>query len=336
MAVEDGEKLVTYGELNAQAEAVRAALARQGVRPGDAVAISLDRSADLIAGILGILKAGAAYVPLDSSYPPGRLEWMLRESGAKVLIGSGDIPRLFPARSLFPSRIACAREPLSAAAAHRAPVRDGGLHHVHLRLHRGTQGRAHPASRDQPPGPEYRLRRSSTPRDVVAHASNTSLRRLDFRNLGRAPEWRAARDRAAGHAARRRTSWWRFLQARSISVLFLTTPLFHHFAREIPGWLRRLALPGGGRGRAPAAGRPRRAGNRASQHLVNGYGPTEVTTFAVCHEVSHVPAEAVSIPIGRPIANTTAYILDQRHAAGAHRHYRASFTSAALASRADI
>ena len=105
-------------------------------------------------------------------------------------------------------------------------------------------------------------------------------------------------------------SWWPSSASGEITVLFLTTPLFHHFAREIPGGfgtLRYLWLVAMRFSRTPPARcfRPARPA-----HLVNGYGPTEVTSFATCHEVTDVSPDAASIPIGRPISNTRAYILD--------------------------
>lgn len=91
----DGENL-TYRELDARANRVARRLQALGVRPGSLVAIGLERTPALVVGLLGILKAGAAYVPLDASYPRDRVEFMLADAEAAALVTSsaarGDLP----------------------------------------------------------------------------------------------------------------------------------------------------------------------------------------------------------------------------------------------------
>jgi non-ribosomal peptide synthetase component F len=95
-------------------------------------------------------------------------------------------------------------------------------------------------------------------------------------------------------------------------MVFLTATLFNRFARLDPSLFAGLdALLVGGEAVDPGPvaavlehGRPRR--------LLNGYGPTESTTFATSYEVEEVAADAVTIPIGRPLSNTTAHVLDAR------------------------
>jgi amino acid adenylation domain-containing protein len=77
---------LTYGELDRRAERLAAVLRQHGVGPDRLVGLSVDRSAELLVGILGILKASGAYVPMDPSYPADRLEFMLADSGADVLV----------------------------------------------------------------------------------------------------------------------------------------------------------------------------------------------------------------------------------------------------------
>ena len=81
---EDGS--LTYGELNERANRLAHYLVAQGVRPDDRVAICVERGLDMIVGLLGILKSGAGYVPLDPSHPPERLAFMLADSAPKVLL----------------------------------------------------------------------------------------------------------------------------------------------------------------------------------------------------------------------------------------------------------
>ncbi|HYO13129.1 MAG TPA: amino acid adenylation domain-containing protein, partial [Thermoanaerobaculia bacterium] len=81
----EGETL-TYGELNRRANRIARHLRRLGVEPGDCVGLCTERSLAMVAGVLGILKAGAAYVPLDPAYPAERLAFALADSGARVLL----------------------------------------------------------------------------------------------------------------------------------------------------------------------------------------------------------------------------------------------------------
>ena len=85
-AVTFGEESLTYGELNARANALGNRLRGMGVRPNDHVAIMAERSLEMVAGIYGILKSGGAYVPIDPRYPEERIRFMLEDSGAKALL----------------------------------------------------------------------------------------------------------------------------------------------------------------------------------------------------------------------------------------------------------
>jgi non-ribosomal peptide synthetase component F len=222
------------------------------VKPGDAVAITLPRSARLIAGILGILKAGAAYVPLDVSYPVARLDVMLRESGAKILLGEGASPGFTTPVTWLPIENASADfQPLAFSLQHSPSP-------AYIMFTSGSTG--------VPKGVRVRHRGISrlvintnyvefTPADVVAHASNISFDASTFEIWG-----------ALLHGARlvivpKETllspqELAGFIRERKISVLFLTTPLFHHLAREIPGAFGTLRyLVAGGDALQPEAAR---------------------------------------------------------------------------------
>lgn len=86
VAVEDGARGYTYAELDARANAVARALLAAGVRAGEPVAVCLVRSADMLAALLGVLKAGAAYVPVDPEHPEDRRNYILADSGARLAI----------------------------------------------------------------------------------------------------------------------------------------------------------------------------------------------------------------------------------------------------------
>ncbi len=86
LAVHSSEATVTYGDLLERADGLAHALARRGIGPGDLVGLCVERSAALVVGALGILRAGAAYVAIDPQYPDERIAWMLQDSGARAVV----------------------------------------------------------------------------------------------------------------------------------------------------------------------------------------------------------------------------------------------------------
>jgi amino acid adenylation domain-containing protein len=86
VAVQFGELQITYGELNRRANQLGYYLRQAGTKPDSRIGICIHRSLEMIVGLLGIMKAGAAYVPLDPAYPRERLDFMLQDSGAELLI----------------------------------------------------------------------------------------------------------------------------------------------------------------------------------------------------------------------------------------------------------
>jgi amino acid adenylation domain-containing protein len=309
VAVQDGSREITYRDLDTQSDTIAATLVRNGVLPGDTVAIALPRSARLIAGILGILKAGAAYVPLDPSYPESRLDLMLRESAAKILIADPATPISSPSALPLTFEACLTPSPLQPSAFSLQPSPSSP---AYIMFTSGSTG--------VPKGVRVLHRGITrllintnyiefTPADVVAHASNTSFDASTWEIWG-----------ALLHGGRlvnvpRETllspqEMAAFIREHRISVLFLPTPLFHHFAREIPGAFAtvRYMVVGGDALQPEAARAVLQAGGPA--HLINGYGPTEVTCQSLYYEVTDVPPDAVSIPVGRPISNTRVYIFD--------------------------
>jgi amino acid adenylation domain-containing protein len=121
IALIDGSRRVSYRELDAHASRLAHHLRGHGAGPGVLVALCLPRSIDAVAGLLAIMKTGAAYVPLDPAYPAARLAFMLRDSGAPVLVTTRRLRERLPAAGvtvidLETDADAIAREPLEAPA----------------------------------------------------------------------------------------------------------------------------------------------------------------------------------------------------------------------------
>ncbi len=89
-----GRQEISYGDLNARANQLARALMARGIERGQTVGVYMDRSIDLIVSFLAILKAGAAYLPLDPQYPPARLEFMMADSGASLILSQNDLAEM--------------------------------------------------------------------------------------------------------------------------------------------------------------------------------------------------------------------------------------------------
>jgi non-ribosomal peptide synthetase component F len=105
IALVHDEIALSYGELNRRANQVTHQLLGLGIKPNDRVAICAERSLAMVVGLLGILKAGAAYVPLDPTYPPERLAYMLDDSAPAALVTQAAIQKALPGLNAVASKI---------------------------------------------------------------------------------------------------------------------------------------------------------------------------------------------------------------------------------------
>ncbi len=99
IAVSCGSKQFTYAELDQKANQLANRLVAAGISPDTTVGLCLDRSIDLVAGLLGILKAGGVYVPLDPSYPPDRLAHILDQAAPQIIVTRQTLHNALPATS---------------------------------------------------------------------------------------------------------------------------------------------------------------------------------------------------------------------------------------------
>ena len=154
VALIDGDRRITYRELNARANVVAGNLQVRGIGPGDFVAIMAHRSVDTVAALLGILKTGAAYVPIDPAYPQDRIEYMLEDTAAPLLLIGDDIEREFPNSLALGDALSGnpSFEPVSGQQS-----RGCRLCNLHIGIHRNAEGGVDSPSRDCSPGPEHGL-----------------------------------------------------------------------------------------------------------------------------------------------------------------------------------
>uniref|UniRef100_UPI00164026A6 non-ribosomal peptide synthetase n=2 Tax=Burkholderia gladioli TaxID=28095 RepID=UPI00164026A6 len=314
IAVEAGDTALSYAELDARSNRLAHALRALGVGPDVPVALCAERSANMVVGLLGILKAGGAYLPLDPDYPPERLAFMLDDARPRALVGdTAHIEALAARLAAAPPTLSLADDGLHAWPSDAPELALHGDHLAYLVYTSGSTG--------QPKGV------------AVTHRNVARLvHRNDYFDVTRAPrvlQLASLNFDAATFeiwapllnggtlvvAAPERHSLERLaatLVERRIDMLWLTSTLFDQMVeRHLPAFASvRHVLSGGEALSVPHVRRFLEAGHGA--RLTNGYGPTESTTFACCHAIEAVPPDAQSVPIGRPIANTLAYVLDAR------------------------
>jgi amino acid adenylation domain-containing protein len=310
VAVFDGDKRITYRELDQRASKLAAWLQASGVQEEDAVALCMRRSADFVIGALGVLKAGAAYVPLDPSYPKNRLAMLLEDSGVRLVVTHPCVAKQLPQGSW------------------QALVMDG------CAVNFDTDSSPLPIRNADPASLAYIIFTSGStgrPKGVqITHANLFNLIRWHHRAFGVTPNDKATMYASPGFDA---AVWeiWPYLTAgasvavvdesvrtspeglrewivtNEVTISFLPTALAEAMV-ELP-WpantpMRFLLTGADTLRRYPPAGLP--------FALVNNYGPTECTVVATS---GIVPSDALSgaLPsIGNPIDDVQVYLVDEQ------------------------
>ncbi len=311
-AVICGDAQLTYGELNARANQLAHHLQTLGVAPDVLVGICMERSVEMIVAILGVLKAGGAYVPLDPSYPMPRLSAMLEDSQAPILLTTEQALDLLPADW---GQVVLIDDDWPVIAGQSTENLANDVQADNLAYVIYTSG-----STGQPKGvsvPHRAVVRlvittnfiSLTPSDVIAQVSNVSFDAATFEIWGALLN--GARLVVMPPEQLSLAELGRALEEYRVTTLWLTAGLFHLMVDEQLESLRGLKhlLAGGDVLSLAHVERFRREAPQCQ--LINGYGPTENTTFTSCHLVKQAEEFGASVPIGQPIANTHVYILDQ-------------------------
>ncbi|HEX9945239.1 MAG TPA: amino acid adenylation domain-containing protein, partial [Thermoanaerobaculia bacterium] len=315
VALEVGDERISYGELEARADRLARRLLRLGAGLETRVGLCTERSAAFVVGLLGILKAGGAFVPLDPSYPAERLAFMAEDSGLALLVvqeglaGSPALPQDLETVLLRNDGEPLGEEP-GAGAPLSPPAGPGNLAYVMYTS--GSTGR--PKGVEVPHRGAVRLVRGADyarfgPDEVFLLLAPISFDSVIFEVCGALlndarlivfPARVPSLDLLAETIARHR-----------VTTLWLTAGLFHPMVESRPEALRGLTqlLAGGDVLSAPHVRRALAALPGCA--VIDGYGPTENATFTTCHAMRHPSAVGEAVPIGRPIANTTVHLLDR-------------------------
>ena len=311
VAVQLGSDKLTYAQLDRQANHVALWLIEKGVQPGQRVGLCAERSLETIAAVLGILKAGAAYVPLDPAYPQDRLHYMLDDTAAQIVIAHPHLTANLPVVADNIIDLNLLRH--QTAPCPDPDVRVGPLAPAYVMYTSGSTGK--------PKGIEV------THRNIVRLVRNTNFMKLDdsvaflqyapisfdaatleiwgpLLNGGRIvvaqPGQLSAEDLGA------------VIAQGDVNAAWLTAALFHLFAEYHVEQLKPIRqLLAGGDVLSPKMVRKVLDLNPGTT-LINGYGPTENTTFTCCHPMRTAQDVRHTVPIGKPIANTRVYVLDSK------------------------
>lgn len=313
LAVVEGDCSLSYAQLNAHANQVAHRLLALGAGAETPVALCIGRSIESVVAMLGVLKSGACMVPLDSAYPAHRLKFMLEDSGASILLMQtgccealqgtqmptllldtlsdlSGVPSINPGRTIHPDQLAyitytsgSTGRPKAVAVPHRGVVRlvkDNPYVDFDMGTFLHMSALTFDATTFELMGPLL-----NGGKVVVAPAG-----RLSPQDLGKV------------------------MQDGAVDTAFLTSSLFNLMIEDHPhalSGMRRL-LVGGEAGSVSAF--EKAATILPMCRLANGYGPTEVTTFSACYDATSLSPGSTSVPIGRGIANTQLYVLDQNMA----------------------
>jgi amino acid adenylation domain-containing protein len=321
IALVAGERTMTYGELAARSAALAGRLAAFGVGPETRVGLAFERSPEMVAGLLGILRAGAAYVPLDPAYPHDHVAFVAADAGlAAVVTGTALAPRF---AGLAPGCLVLGTDGAAPdAQAEPAPLRPvEPASAAYVIYTSGSTGRpkgvvvSHGAVAELVRSARelYGIDRTDRVLQFASVSFDTSVEEifpalgsgatlvLRDREMLRTPEDFLAASRGAG-----------------VSVLDLPTAWFHELVAGLPPGERigaplRLIILGGERV-LPARLAEAAASLDPGVRLVNTYGPTEATVIATLSEpLADDPAGVAAereVPIGRPLPAVRARVLD--------------------------
>jgi amino acid adenylation domain-containing protein len=310
-AVSDDAGTLSYGELDERASRVAHLLRARGVRPRDVVALCSARSTDMAVALLGILKAGAAYLPLDPAYPAERLALMISDCAASVVVATTD-----PTAFALPAGLTIVELDRAVELANQPavapPCPTGADDVAYIMYTSGSTGQ--PKGVAVPHRAVVRLVQNTNHVTVEPSQRMLQISPLTF-DASTIEIWGALLNGAELVVVQTDTvlapgGLHAVIRARGLTTMFITTSLFDQLIDDRPDTFAPVSdLMIGGEAmsiapvrRALAHGPPRR--------LLNAYGPTEATGLSAWHLVDAVPDDAARIPIGGALANTTLYVLD--------------------------
>ncbi|MBD8048442.1 non-ribosomal peptide synthetase [Clostridium faecium] len=302
------DKQLTYSELNKKSNCLAKVLRDKGVKADTVVGIMVEKSLEMIIGILGIVKAGGAYLPIDTEYPQQRIKHIINDSNAKVLLS----------KSCFRDGIDFSGEIIDIENSINFIEDSPNLPNInkpedlaYIIYTSGSTGKPKGVAVEQ--------------KNVVRLVKNTNY--IKFKRNHKILQtgaiafdastfeiWGALLNGLSLYLINNDVlmsikKLEQFIQKNKISIMWLTSPLFNQISKEKPEIFENLEylLVGGDILSTKHINNVRNKYKKLN--IINGYGPTENTTFSTCFHINKDYEE--NIPIGKPIANSTCYVLDE-------------------------
>lgn len=306
-----GEKQLTYGELNLRANQLAHRLRAVGVGPETLVGCCLDRSIDLMVALVAVLKAGGAYVPFDPAYPRERIDFLLRDTRTAVMVTQPSL--VSTVLSAYDGTCVVLDGSVASEIDPGNPAPLGGPNSLaYVMYTSGSTGRPKGVMVEN--RAVIRLVRNTNFCDLGPSETFLQFAPISF-DASTFEIWGAllngGRLVIMPPAPASLKDLIRTLREQKVTTLWLTAGLFDLIvAEDLEGLHSLRQFLAGGDVLSPR--HVRLALEKLPNcRVINGYGPTENTTFTCCYEMRAGEPIPEPVPIGRPISNTQVYILDE-------------------------
>lgn len=311
VAVVHGDRSIDYASLDARANRLAGLLVARGIGPGDHVATLMERGIMLVLAQIAILKAGAIYVPIDPQLVKARQDWILADCGARLVLTGIATTACFDVEMLHLDDVDETQDESGMSDPAPALTSEAPAYVMYTSGSTGTPKGVMVPHRAIS---KLVLNNGYLPFDAtdrIAYASNPAF------DASTMEVWGALLNGSClvvidtdvvldGERLAHEMTYHR------LTVLWLTTSLFNRHARSIAPVLSRLKYLLSGGERADPESFRRILREAGSCKLLNCYGPTETTTFALTCQVGEEQVANDNVPLGRPIGNTRVYLLDAK------------------------
>ena len=307
VAVHCGREKLSYRELNLRANQLARCLRRMGVGPEVLVGIFMERSLETLVGLLAVLKAGGAYLPLNPEYPPERISFIIEDSHTRVVLTKSDLLARLPDTA---ARAICLDADWSIISRERGedlPARAIPANLAYVIYTSGSTGRpkgvliTHRGVTNMIEASIMLFEVTSSSRilQMASLSFDASVLEIFMALLGRATLYLMSRDAIASG-----TELAQALRDHAITTIAITPSQLDLVPDEEYPTLHSIIL-GGEACSAEIAGRWSRG-----RRLFNAYAPTEATVYATARQCAETERRVP--PLGRPISNMQIYLLDQQ------------------------